>query len=126
MSNFGVVTEQSYLLVENHKNDGPGQKKRETDLGAKPKNFFRPIVELGTITETTHGLKTLAKTNDNAEDKHADADHNAHGSDGSIAIVAGNAVEGLLLMLANLCREFEGVLSAMISFTNRPSKEILR
>lgn len=58
--NFGVVTEQSYLLVENHKNDGPGQKKRETDLGAKPKNFFRPIVELGTITETTHGLKTLA------------------------------------------------------------------
>lgn len=59
--NFGVVTEQRYyLLVENHKNDGPGQKKRETDLGAKPKNFFRPIVELGTITETTHGLKTLA------------------------------------------------------------------
>ena len=33
--------------------------KRETDLGAKPKTFFRPIVELGTITETTHGLKTL-------------------------------------------------------------------
>lgn len=58
--NFGVVTEQRcYLLAENHKNDGPGQKKRETDLGAKPKTFFRPIVELGTITETTHGLKTL-------------------------------------------------------------------
>jgi len=60
LSNFGVVTEQSYLLVENHKNESPGQKKRETDLGAKLKTFFRPIVELGTITETTHGLKTLA------------------------------------------------------------------
>ena len=59
--NSGVVTEQRcYLLVENHKNDGSEQKKRETDLGAKPKTFFRPIVELGTITETTHGLKTLA------------------------------------------------------------------
>lgn len=58
--NSGVVTEQRcYLLAENYKNDGPGQKKRETDLGAKPKTFFRPIVELGTITETTHGLKTL-------------------------------------------------------------------
>ena len=48
------------LGCENYKNDGPEQKKRETDLGAKPKTFFRPIVELGTITETTHGLKTLA------------------------------------------------------------------
>ena len=34
--------------------------KRETDLGAKPRTFFHPIVELGTITEAIHGLKALA------------------------------------------------------------------